>query len=338
MQVVGNFGQGDSTRLQAARLRVDGEHARVLSTDGAALTGAVLLSKLQIPSRVGSTPRTLRFPDGAFFTTEDNDALDRLLAPSRTSSNLVHALESRWRMVALALLITVATVASLIHWGIPAAARHVAFALPATVMEQSEDAALRLLDGGVLRPSGLTRDEHVRLQASFRPMLDAHDDTQPLRVIFRDASHSIGANALALPAGTIVFTDQIVALAHNDEELLAILAHEIGHVLHRHALRSTIQASTLSLAAVLILGDVSSVAATAASIPILLTELGYSRDFEREADAFAIGALHRAGIAPTRLAEILQRLAPGDHPDYLATHPPTPERSEAIRDAAAGLR
>ena len=337
MQVVGSFGHGDSTRLQSARLLVEGGHARVLGTDGTALTGAVPLNSLQIPSRVGSTPRTLRFPE--CFTTEDNDALDRLLAPARTSSGLVHALESRWRMVALALVVTVATVAAAIHWGIPAAARHVAFALPVTIMEQSEDAALRVLDdGGLLRPSRLTHDEHVRLQAAFRPLLDAHDDTQSLRVIFRDASHSIGANALALPAGTIVFTDQIVALARNDEELLAILAHEIGHVVHRHAVRSTIQASTLSLAAVLILGDVSSVAATAASIPILLTELGYSRDFEREADAFAVAALHRAGIAPTRLAEILHRLAPGEHSDYLATHPPTPERSEAIRDAAARLR
>mgnify|MGYP003666556859 CR=1 FL=1 len=337
MQVLGNFGHGDSTRLQSARLQVEGEHTRVLALDGTALTGAVPLNELQIPSRVGSTPRTLRFPDGACFTTEDNDALDRLLTPARGSSGLVHALESRWRMVALALLVTVATVAALIHWGIPAAARHVAFTLPATVMEQSEETALRVLDGGLLHPSRLEANEHVRLQATFRPMLDAHDDTQPLRVIFRDAKHSIGANALALPAGTIVFTDQLVAFARDDEELLAILAHEIGHVVHRHALRNTIQASTLSLAAVLILGDVSSVAATAASVPILLTELGYSRDFEKEADAFAVQALHRAGIAPTRLAEILQRLAPGEHSDYLATHPPTPERSKAIREAASVL-
>jgi Zn-dependent protease with chaperone function len=80
-----------------------------------------------------------------------------------------------------------------------------------------------------------------------------------------------------------MMTDQPVERARHDEELIAILAHEIGQIAGRHALRRTLQASALSLLALLVFGDVAPVPALAASIPLILTEMGYSRDFEREA-------------------------------------------------------
>ncbi|MGH7955882.1 MAG: M48 family metalloprotease, partial [Opitutaceae bacterium] len=61
-----------------------------------------------------------------------------------------------------------------------------------------------------------------------------------------------------------------------------------------------------------------------------------SREFEREADAHAVEQLRRAGIPPARLASMLERLA-STHLEidsralgYLSTHPPTPERIQAI--------
>lgn len=48
----------------------------------------------------------------------------------------------------------------------------------------------------------------------------------------------IGANAFALPDGTLVVTDELVELAgDNDDEVLAVLAHELGHIHERHGLR-----------------------------------------------------------------------------------------------------
>lgn len=338
MQIEGEFSDGRSAHLRSAHLRASDGSLRVVGADGTALTPDMPLADVEVSSRLGSTPRHIRFASGASFSTDDNDAVDQLLSGSRPASSFVHRLESHWRFIVVAVAVTVSVVAASIVWGVPAAARHVAFALPASFAKQSEKAALDLVDGRLFKPSTLQPAEQARLLEAFRPILDAHEPALGLNVRFRDAQHSVGANAFALPAGTIVFTDQLVHLARNDEELIAILAHEAGHVAHRHALRSTVQASTLSLMAALVLGDVSSVASAAASVPILLTELGYSREFEREADRHAIDTLHAAGIPPHRLADILGRLAPEDSGGYWSTHPPTPDRLQAIHDAAAQLR
>ena len=49
-------------------------------------------------------------------------------------------------------------------------------------------------------------------------------------------SHAASATR-ALPGGTVILTDQLVALAKNDDEIAGVLAHEIGHVKHRHSLK-----------------------------------------------------------------------------------------------------
>ena len=66
----------------------------------------------------------------------------------------------------------------------------------------------------------------------------------------------------------------------------------------------------------------------------MLTELGYSRGFEREADDYATVMLQRLHIPSHRLGDILQRMSKGheDGPGYLSTHPPTRERVERLRD------
>src|SRR5690606_5779413 len=151
----------------------------------------------------------------------------------------------------------------------------------------------------------------------------------------------LGANAFALPSGTVVFTDQLVRLAERDEELLGVLAHEIGHIERRHGLRQVLQGSALGLLAMTVTGDLSSVSSLIAGIPVILTQLGYSRDFEHEADRFAAELMVSQGIDPALLGSMLMRLEqdvrqcpqPGrceatEHgwSNYLSTHPPTAER------------
>lgn len=332
MQVAGHFSNGRQARAEAAQLTLEGGRLQVVSADGGVLAEPIAPSAVRVSARLGRTPRHLVFPTGASFTTDDNDGIDTLLgAQARTAQSLVDRLESRWRSVFVALLATVAVVVVCVVWGVPAAARHVAFQLPTAVGQEAQRVALDVLDRGAFRPSLLDAAEQARLQAVFAPLIERHARHLGIEVGFRDGAGSFGANALALPGGAIIMTDQLVALAHHDEELVAILAHEIGHVAERHALRSTVQASALSLLTLLVFGDVSSVPALAASLPVILTELGYSRDFEREADLHAVRVLRDSGIAPQRLGDILSRLDP-DHSGsrYLSTHPPTPERVELI--------
>ena len=157
--------------------------------------------------------------------------------------------------------------------------------------------------------------------------------------MFRDGQ-SLGANALALPNGTIIVTDQLVGLAENDEEILGVLAHELGHLKHRHSLRMLIQGSVVGFVLAWYIGDVSTVAA---GLPTLLLQARYSRDHEREADRYAATVLKANAISPQRLADMLGRLEashtecaaenePSDNAlDYMASHPATRERIEALK-------
>ena len=332
MRLEGRFFDGVSSRNHRASVLIEGGCARVEGEAGEELLPPVALERVAFSSRIGNTPRFLRFPGSASFETQDNEAVDRVAAQRSPTSGLAHRLESKLRYVFVGLVVSVAFVWGSVQWGVPALAKIPAFSLPAEVNGHVDRVVLEILDRRLLEPSRLPEPEQARLLAAFAPLVKEAAQHQPVRVLFRDAADSIGANALALPAGTIVFTDQLVHLAQHDEELMGVLAHEIGHVRQRHALRSSIQASFMGLIATLVVGDISSVSSAIAALPVMLTELGYSRGFEREADQHAVEMLRRQGIAPQRFTDILQRLDPpkDEKGGYLSTHPPTPERVRLI--------
>jgi Zn-dependent protease with chaperone function len=164
----------------------------------------------------------------------------------------------------------------------------------------------------------------------------------PANLEFRK-SEMLGANALALPGGTVVVTDELVRMMDNDDQVMAVLAHEVGHVAHRHLTRQLLQSSIVAVAASMLLGDVSGISGLAATVPTYLLTASYSRDFEREADAFAVRLLQRTGRSPALYADALERMQKhaeaheGREPaiaKYLSTHPDTDERIRAARDAA----
>jgi predicted Zn-dependent protease len=146
----------------------------------------------------------------------------------------------------------------------------------------------------------------------------------------------IGDNAFALPSGIVVMTDELVTLAQNDEELLAVVAHEIGHLHHRHILRQILQNAMTALLVSGLFGDLSSISGLSATPPAFLAQQKYTRKFERETDAFAAEMLLARGISALHLANILNRLSEscgrseGSLLDYLSSHPASEERVESL--------
>ena len=191
-----------------------------------------------------------------------------------------------------------------------------------------------------------------RIQHHLAQLMAEQGDLN-LRLRFRRSTQ--GANAFALPDGSIILTDDMVHLSEHDDELLAVVAHEIGHIQHQHGLRSVIQGSMLSVAAMLISGDLSAAGDLVVAIPVLLMHLGYSRDFEREADDYAWASMHRHNVDTQHFVHLMQRLqarlcadqaidlpaaeqAACQQPDwqrYLITHPGIQERIQ--RFAPGGL-
>lgn len=341
----GELFDGQTSRHFPAQLhcRADGELLFVWEEG----SSAYLLQAVTISSRLGNTPRYFSLPDGWKFETRDNDAVDGLLREHRKQgvNGWLHKLESRWHYVLLSLVIVLAFTWGMLQYGLPAAANGVAHQLPADITDKLSSETLSYLDNNLFDPSELPEPDKQRLQARFQAITAGLDSGHNFNLRFRKGGELLGANAFALPSGTIVMTDELVKLSQNDEELVAILAHELGHVMHRHGLRQILQNSVLSIFITYATGDAS---ALVVALPMMLVQLGYSRDFEREADRYAYDYMTGHDIPPEHFAHILKRIEASHQKrkeqakergegtnifEYLSTHPDTGERVKLFLDS-----
>ena len=213
--------------------------------------------------------------------------------------------------------------------------------LPAATESLIGRDTLAALDRFVFTPSKLPPERQEALRKLFAGMgagmAAEKSGTSAYRLELRKGGR-VGPNALALPAGIVVVTDELVELSKDDREIEAVLAHEIGHLRQRHILRHVLQDSATALLVAATLGDLTSLTTLAAAAPTLLLQAKFSRDFEREADDFALDYLAKRGIPLETFAAILQRMEekrPGgkDASDYLSTHPASRERIARARGA-----
>jgi Zn-dependent protease with chaperone function len=304
----------------------------ILTGDGVDLT--VPIEALEIPAALGRTPRIVRFPAGGFCQVADHTEFDRWLADAGVIEGPLARWERNWRWVLVSVAVFVAVVALAYRYGVPAVATAVADRLPPSAVESMSRQVLAVMDRTVFEPSEIPPARQAALVERFAGLpLPGRAGGQRYDLIFRKAPR-LGANAVALPSGTIVMTDALVALARDDGELVAVAAHEAGHVDLKHGLRLALQQSMVALLVTWYVGDVSTLAAAA---PAALLNASYSRAFERDADAYAADVLVQIGIPLALLADILERLeasrgqSGGAELGYLSSHPATTERLERLR-------
>ncbi len=252
------------------------------------------------------------------------------------SWNWVHYLETHWRAVVACMFLIVAAIFALVAYAIPYGANYAAQAIPLHVTNSASKQALRMFDQNFFRPSRINDDRKEEITSLFGQTLSRIDPAhaKDYMIVFRKGM-KLGANAFALPSGIIVVTDELVELSDNDDELMAIFAHEINHVKRRHALRSILQSTGLFFLVTMLTGDVTSIANFASFLPALLIENGYSRDFEREADHEAGSLLISLGKGTGPFQNILQKID-SSHPQTLklgvfSTHPETVRRIEDLK-------
>ena len=309
--IKGNFYEGSTSSRQSAAFSVnDAGQFYVYSlenpTDTTLYSGD--LSQIDISPRLGNTSRYLNFDNDTNFETNDNDGVDQILTKHCRNPilRLIHILESHLLIVLLFSVLVMGFMWGSMKYGVPAMANIIAERLPAETNQYFGNEAIKILDKIAFQPSELSSTRQQELTHLFQSYAN---DYQEYQITFKfRKGEEVGANALALPDGTIVFTDELVNLAENDHELVAILGHEIGHVVHRHILRRIIQSSTIAILMVFITGDVSSASSIVIAIPSLLLDLSYSREFEMEADDFAFDFLIRNNLEPEHFAHIMQRL------------------------------
>ena len=337
----GIYFDGQSSRAHVVRIYSDGQQIRI-SGDIDSKPLSFALRECQLTPPLGKTRRSVLLPDGGRLDTYDLRAF-RMLESRRGGNHilrLVDFIESRWRLVVGCLAGLIACVWLFTAHGMPFAAKKIAFSLPPEIMEGVSQKTLQSLDDGFWEATTLPPERIEHLQRIFGQLMDEIGSDFHYRLELRSSPRT-GPNAFALPSGVIVLTDELVELAKNDRELIAILVHETAHVENRHSLRMLFQNTGVFVLISLLVGDVSSITSIAATLPTVLLESGYSRQFEQEAD-FAAGIyMVEKGWGTQPLQDLLQRLSQA-RPQIpglaaMSTHPGTQQRILYLQDLEFSL-
>ena len=265
--------------------------------------------------------------------------------------NSVWKLERSPSLILFSVVFVVAFAFILIKWGIPVASHVVANQLPETAMkswgDQAEKYVLEMTE-----PSKLSQARQQQLLQKYQHLVA---EQRPAKLIFRGGG-SIGANALAIPNNTIIVTDELVKMAKDDYELIGVLAHEQGHLVQRHSLQQSLSGLGISIILLMITGDGSDILT---SLPVAAVGASYSRDFESEADLYALKTMSQQNIPTAHFANFLQRMEDEERKDnakhdqaeskqskaetkdkkswtdFFESHPATKARIDAVRNYQA---
>jgi predicted Zn-dependent protease len=149
-------------------------------------------------------------------------------------------------------------------------------------------------------------------------------------------------NAFSLPGRHIILFRGLINRAANPELLAGVIAHEVGHSHYRHPLRMTLQNAGSKLLLSMAFGDTAMISTTMNAAGTLLMYKG-SREFELQADAYAVPALLRLGIDPSNLMQFLDYMAKqmpemDKIPAWMSNHPITSERIADLKKQIAALK
>lgn len=152
-------------------------------------------------------------------------------------------------------------------------------------------------------------------------------------------------NALACPGGFILIFSGLIDKAANEDELAAIIAHEVSHVALHHGISSIDQARWTDFGVTVaqesseqwgssdVQAVVNDYGALVEDVVSNLITKGYSRDTEYQADSLAVEICSAAGYDPEALTEVLDKLCETDNrsgPGFWETHPSPEDRLDAV--------
>ena len=334
---------GRSAAGDVVLVRIDGDALVIMSRSR---LERLPLDRDAVAESFERAPRMLGLPGGQTLEVPDPErTLPGALAAAGKRPSWVVRMQRAWAAVVAALALLLAIGLWTYVEGLPVAARYFAEALPAGFDRRIGENLLELLDENRFEPSQLSPERRARIVEKFRNAAAVAAPGVDVRVEFRAGE----VNAFALPGGIIVVFDELVELTGDDDErVLGVLGHELGHVVHRHSTRQLLQALGMAALAGVVWGDFSSVAS---NVPLILGVMRYSRAFEVEADDYALEFLRANRLSPRPLYEFFRSVrgleakrGADDIPDFLSTHPGANARLERMRreaeayEAAAGPR
>lgn len=313
-------------------IRVDGGDAlRWRWTDVRQTQGFYAGEQVRL-ERGGDTPEVVLVDDQAFVTAVRRavPAFGRAIHdPTRRRRRLLVA--------GVAGLAAFVAAGALYFWGIPAAAGVAAMWVPVAWEDRLGSAVITHLappEKQCRSPRG-----QVALQTIVTRLL-APVSPQPytFRVVVVD--HPM-VNAMAAPGGHVVIMRGLIDRAPSPEALAGVVAHELQHVLHRHATQALLREVSSGLLVTAVSGDVSGAMVYGLESARVLSRLSYSRHAESEADASALRMLTAAQVDPHGMIAMFELMQAEDLklPEvarYARTHPESRERAATLRALVGG--
>ncbi|MEM6834785.1 MAG: M48 family metallopeptidase [Pseudomonadota bacterium] len=329
--VSGQYFSGETSASTPVTLKAVGND---LIIEGLAEPMAVPLADIDVEAPLAGMPQHVRLPGGAQIEVDGSHDISPWFARHSRLERMVHWLERRWPVAVASLAITAVTVWALYTYALPATATVVASNMPLSWKRGISEESVQLLRQLGFFKSRIDLERQKAIRQRFAPMVADLPDPEQYTLEFRHAP-IFGPNAFAMPGGRMVVLDDLIELTDENDEIVAVLAHELGHAYYQHPMRMAIQSSALGLIVAVAIGDASGLA----SLPLIGLQANYSRKFEAEADDFAIEALQKAGISPQALADIFQRLMDeygleGTGESWLDSHPALEKRIKKASEAA----
>lgn len=324
---------GRSTERHTVQWRLDGD---VLEVQHGQTCMRHPAAACKLPEPALGADRPVGLPDGSMLWLDAATAAQWLPLLRRAAGRRAGAADliGSWPAVAACVLLLVASLWWFNTQGVGVVASAVMPLVPRTVDQKIGEQAWPQIERRWLAAS-VNGERCQRLNTRFMAAATRFE-AGPLRLTCAGVKSGAGFNAFVLPDGHVVLLDGLLKRLA-DDEVMAVLGHELGHVVHRHAMHSLVRSAGLAAVAGVVLGDFSAVAV---AVTAGLQGLAYQRDAEREADRFALQFLAAAGIEPSVMRRVWIKFAEAERrgggaglPSWASTHPATEERLRALETA-----
>ena len=296
---------------------------------------------LKITDKIGSVPREISLPDLGLLVVESTQQTDYWLSKNGKYDKTSSMEKSRGFIIGASIGVP-AFLYGFFAYLVPVIAIAFADIVPDSAVELASSRTMSIMDSQVLDKSDISDAEQALLLKEMHAVIDQLTlTTSSFNIQFRK-SEFMGANAFALPNGTIVFTDEFIELVESDIDMIvAVLLHEIGHVEHKHSMRLIAETLATAIAVDFFLGDLGALVEFFAGVTNTVAQNQFSRELEWEADEFALGQLTRLGKEKDDFAKAMERLSRESEGSialekYLSSHPNMKERIMNARNKLEG--
>ncbi|MDR0762827.1 MAG: M48 family metallopeptidase [Campylobacteraceae bacterium] len=288
---------------------------------------------IEVGVKLKDTPQSINFSDGSYCQLKPYDFFS---LPGSSKDKLILKIESKLKYALLFFALLCVFTVFCLTYGSTILANTLAPQIPTSAAEKISRQTFELLDKHYMSESKLDKKTQDFIKREFDRLLNKNSD---FKLHFR-SSEIFSANAFALPNGDIILLDDLVKLEKNEEfkGIMGILAHESGHVVHMHGLKTLVKTSISSALIGYLIGDFSgfTTAFTTAAI-----DAKYSRDYENEADLYATEIMKKNNISAKYTADLFDEIIKKskEQPNgiileysILSSHPAMEERIKKFRE------